>query len=853
MSQFYPSEPHPEPHPFSERKAEVRPAVYTSLYRRWRPQLFSQVVGQEHVTRTLQNALDRGRVAHAYLFCGLRGTGKTTMAKLLAKALNCVEGVGAEPCNACRSCREINTGRNLDVMEIDAASNRGIDEIRELREKVRYTAAENRYKVYIIDEVHMLTNEAFNALLKTLEEPPSGVVFVLATTEAHKLPLTVISRCQRFEFHLLEPEQIAERLREVADDMGFEVEEEALYLLARQAEGSVRDALGFMEQCLAYGGERITHEEALGVLGLASPKVIFDLMSAVAEENTAAGLASVREVVSRGRDLHRFVRELILYLRKLLLLQAGEKEAEVLSDVPALRPYILEHRSTFDRDLLLEMLEILQELVTSMKGSSHPQFLLELCFLRLSRAYAFRQYLSPRGLLGCLEELEEKLQAAGATGLAASGLRTGERAVPPREKRREDEEAAGLEKSAEAAKKERAEAGAKAAGKAADKEMPEEPALEAGADAGTGETEVSKEDPEPAPEVDPGAAEKEAPEKEPAAGSEAGEKEPKEAEANADAEKGAEADETGRKEAGAEPLLERDTEPPVFLEYEAGPPPAPPPEESGGEREARGPQEPQESPGPGKFREPRPFPQGGPAGEAGAPDVSGAPGEAVPDFSPEAPEEPSGPRERGEHTPTTPPPAPGGPGDSAAGAGELPAAGDPELDLKEFWRGEFLPALKRRRKPGMHAILQECRPLSLEGKVLTVAFPPGYSFHKEQVETANNRKIIQSLLEELLGRSTVLRAVYREEEDVPAEIDPAGPYTDPAAGLEADLEEDSTGSEAETGDYPPAAPRGSPTPGRSSFTKEKRRGNPGNDYFIREMLELFNGRLIDDGGRGWRP
>lgn len=390
---------------------------YTALYRRFRPRLFAEVVGQEHVTRTLQNALEKGRISHAYLFCGLRGTGKTTMAKLLAKALNCLEGVNREPCNRCRSCMEITLGRSMDVHEIDAASNRGIDEIRELREKVRYASAQNRYKVYIIDEVHMLTNEAFNALLKTLEEPPPGVVFILATTEAHKLPPTVISRCQRFDFHLLEAEQVVKRLAEAVAEMNFNIGEDSLYLLARQAEGSLRDAMGFLEQCRAYGGDGVSYEEVLEILGLASPEVIYRLLDCVIREDVAGGLETIRELVFRGRDLHRFLKELTLYLRKLVLLSAGGEKEKALADVPSMKTYLLKHQGSFDQEILLEMLELLQQLSQQLKFASQPQFHLELAFLRMVRAYRFRDYLSPGGLYRLLEELEEKMEKAGLGGL----------------------------------------------------------------------------------------------------------------------------------------------------------------------------------------------------------------------------------------------------------------------------------------------------------------------------------------------------------------------------------------------------------------------------------------------------
>ena len=397
-------------------------APYTALYRRWRPQLFSEVLGQEHVTRSLQNALVGNRVAHAYLFFGLRGTGKTTMAKLLGKALNCLEGINAEPCNRCRSCMEVTEGRNLDVLEIDAASNRGIDEIRDLREKVRYAAAQNRYKVYIIDEVHMLTPEAFNALLKILEEPPPLVVFILATTEVHKIPLTIVSRCQRYDFHLLEVEQLAGRLRAVADEMHFTADEKTLILLARQAEGAVRDALGLLEQCRAYGGESITYEQVLEILGLPAPAIMHRYYQAVIDEDLASGLAVIREVVQRGMDLQRLLREQVLYLRKLLLLQAEHDEAAALADVPALKSYLLQHRDKFDAAVILEMLEILQQLTFQLRGASQPQFLLELVFLRLARVYRFRAYFSPDALVQRLESLEEKLLAAGQGRLESADV-----------------------------------------------------------------------------------------------------------------------------------------------------------------------------------------------------------------------------------------------------------------------------------------------------------------------------------------------------------------------------------------------------------------------------------------------
>ncbi|MEM5794931.1 MAG: DNA polymerase III subunit gamma/tau, partial [Bacillota bacterium] len=243
--------------------------AYIALYRQWRPQDFEQLVGQEHISTTLKNAITSNRIAHAYLFSGPRGTGKTSTAKIMAKALNCLQGPTIHPCNACDRCKRIIDGSSMDVLEIDAASNRGIDEIRELREKVKFTPVDGRYKVYIIDEVHMLTTEAFNALLKTLEEPPAHAIFILATTEPHKIPATILSRCQRYDFRRIDSEAISGRLLKVLQEMSIEAEPEALGVIARFAEGGLRDALSILDQCIAFSGDRITVEDVRSMLGLA--------------------------------------------------------------------------------------------------------------------------------------------------------------------------------------------------------------------------------------------------------------------------------------------------------------------------------------------------------------------------------------------------------------------------------------------------------------------------------------------------------------------------------------------------------------------------------------------------------
>ncbi|RJE47852.1 MULTISPECIES: DNA polymerase III subunit gamma/tau [unclassified Dehalobacter] len=299
--------------------------AYLALYREWRPKKFSEIVGQEHVKITLTNALNQNKVAHAYMFSGPRGTGKTSAAKILAKALNCSDRDGAEPCSRCASCLDIDQGNAMDVLEIDAASNRGIDEIRDLREKVKLASSGGKYKVYIIDEVHMLTPEAFNALLKTLEEPPVNVVFVLATTEAHKVPLTILSRVQRFEFHRISAEGIAMRLQEVCQALGRDIETKALQVIAAKAEGGLRDALSILDQCLLQD-DPIGTEHVYQVIGMVGETFSADLTDSLLNQDYALTLIKLGEGISLGRDPRQIIRELLDYLRQALLYLAGGQE-----------------------------------------------------------------------------------------------------------------------------------------------------------------------------------------------------------------------------------------------------------------------------------------------------------------------------------------------------------------------------------------------------------------------------------------------------------------------------------------------------------------------------------------------
>ncbi len=357
---------------------------YQALYREWRPQTFEEVVGQTHVVETLRNALKKDRIAHAYLFAGPRGTGKTTVAKLLAKAVNCTSP-GVEPCNECSPCETITRGSSMDVMEIDAASNRGIDEIRELRDKARYAPGECAYKVYIIDEVHMLTAQAFNALLKTLEEPPAHVLFVLATTEPHKLPLTILSRCQRFDFHLLSVEQIVSRLRQVCRSLEIAAKDKALNLIGRHAEGALRDGLSLLDQSLTFVDDELTEEEVLVVLGTAEEEVMFQLTDAVRRGKMDRILTVLDEVATSGKDLSQFTKDYLEHLRNLLLVAVSEGPVESIRATQEGLRRIEEQSRHFTPEALMDLVDEIDELNSSLRWTNRPRLTIEVGFVRAAR------------------------------------------------------------------------------------------------------------------------------------------------------------------------------------------------------------------------------------------------------------------------------------------------------------------------------------------------------------------------------------------------------------------------------------------------------------------------------------
>jgi DNA polymerase-3 subunit gamma/tau len=400
----------------------------TSLYRRHRPQSFDEVVSQEHVVRTLRNAVERDRVHHAYLFVGSRGTGKTSMAKILARCLNCEQGPTTFPCGKCESCVAIAAGTSLDVIEMDAASNRSVDDIRDLRERVGYVPASGRWKVYIIDEAHMLTREAWNAFLKTLEEPPPNTVFVLATTEAHKVMPTIVDRCQRFDFQRPSLTQVAGVVRRVAEAERIEIEDGAVGAIARAANGSFRDALGTLDQLVAYGGTTVATDDVLSVLGVADADLIFDTTEAIAGGDGKAALEAAERLARSGRDPSQFCRDLIAHMRQLLVIRTAGVVPDAFSVTAAQEERLREQADRLPDLALVRAIDELSEALSAIKEGDEARMALELALLK-----AARPDLDPgrEALAQRIERLEARLAAGDSRAPREAGAAAIEPPDPP--------------------------------------------------------------------------------------------------------------------------------------------------------------------------------------------------------------------------------------------------------------------------------------------------------------------------------------------------------------------------------------------------------------------------------------
>lgn len=359
---------------------------YMALYRKFRPDEFEDVKGQDAIVKTLKNQIKAERIGHAYLFCGTRGTGKTSVAKIFAKAVNCEHPVDGSPCGECAMCKAISSGASMNVIEIDAASNNGVDNIREIREEVAYRPTEGRYKVYIIDEVHMLSIGAFNALLKTLEEPPEYVIFILATTEAHKIPITILSRCQRYDFKRITIETISERLKELIGKEQLDVEDKAVRYIAKMADGSMRDSLSLLDQCVAfYIGERLTYDHVLEVLGAVDTEVFSRLLRELIAMDVHRVIDTVEELVMQGRELSQMAADFTWYLRNLMLVQGSEHMEDILDVSTENLAQLREEAQMIDSDTLIRYIRIFSELTNQLKYATQKRVLLEVTLIKLCK------------------------------------------------------------------------------------------------------------------------------------------------------------------------------------------------------------------------------------------------------------------------------------------------------------------------------------------------------------------------------------------------------------------------------------------------------------------------------------
>ncbi len=390
---------------------------YTALYRKFRPATFEDVKGQDHIVTTLKNQIKAERTSHAYLFCGTRGTGKTTIAKIFAKAVNCENRTDGSPCGECAICKAIAAGASMNVIEIDAASNNGVDSIREIVDEVAYSPAEGRYKVYIIDEVHMLSIGAFNALLKTLEEPPSYVIFILATTEVHKIPITIMSRCQRYDFKRITIDTIAERIRELMEQEQVQVEDKAIRYIAKVADGSMRDALSLLDQCIAFHfGQELTYDKVLNVLGAVDTEVFSRLLRIVLKGNVTEAISLLEEITMQGRELTQFILDFTWYLRNLLLIKNADGIEDVI-DVSAENLARLKEESKIaENDVIMRYIRVLSELSGRIRYATQKRILVEMTLIKLCRP---EMETDAQSLVDRIRQLEEKIE----NGIPAAAFR----------------------------------------------------------------------------------------------------------------------------------------------------------------------------------------------------------------------------------------------------------------------------------------------------------------------------------------------------------------------------------------------------------------------------------------------
>lgn len=396
---------------------------YTALYRKFRPATFEDVKGQDHIVTTLKNQIKAERTSHAYLFCGTRGTGKTTIAKIFARAVNCEHPVDGSPCGECSICRAIAAGASMNVIEIDAASNNGVDSIREIVDEVTYSPAEGKYKVYIIDEVHMLSIGAFNALLKTLEEPPSYVIFILATTEVHKIPITILSRCQRYDFRRITIDTIADRIRELMQKEQVQIEEKAIRYIAKAADGSMRDALSLLDQCIAFHfGQELTYDKVLDVLGAVDTEVFSRLLRIVLDADVTGVISLLEEIVMQGRELTQFITDFTWYLRNLLLVKTADGIEDVIDVSTENLARLKEEAQMVENDIIMRYIRVMSELSGQIRYATQKRILVEVALIKLCRP---SMETDTSSLVDRVRQLEEKLENGVPVAVVSGGSTAG--------------------------------------------------------------------------------------------------------------------------------------------------------------------------------------------------------------------------------------------------------------------------------------------------------------------------------------------------------------------------------------------------------------------------------------------